>query len=105
MPDYVVDTKQTTVMSDEGDLQEVKKLTKIGAQASPSYYFLMPRWWLNFFNNVVKRDGDEEQWVKFSYDKEDNSFTIKPLTEKEALQMSHGPPSDILEEGSDSRTP
>ena len=98
MPDFTIDAKQATVMSDTGDLLEVKKLTRFGTQTNSSYYFLIPRWWINFFNNVVKRDGDVEQWVKFSYDKEDNSFTVKPLTEKEALQMSHSPPPAAEEE-------
>ena len=102
MPDsYNLGVKQSVLLTDTGDMCEVKKLTKMGAPTAPSYYFVLPKWWLGVYNSVVKRDGKEEYYVKDSYNKEDSGFTILPLSETEALQMSNSPPALLDGENSD----
>ena len=75
-----IETKGPIVVSSEGVFSEVRKVSKVGPS---SHYFLIPKWWLEYWNASV----DGEYWVKVGFDRVSGAFTLTPLSREEVAQV------------------
>ena len=78
------------ILGDDDNIIQIKKLVRVG----PSWYFLIPKWWLDWWTSGPI--DTDEFWVKWETEKDTGSIIIGPLTENEL-----GKVKGIIHAGSD----